>query len=221
MKGFFLLLGMFYSLASAGQSDFSLTPIPAFADSTAEADAFIAHAMIKNHSDETIVIAWQRLVNDLPEDWVSYICSNITCAPPDVSMGTFSLTANDSTNLDCYFQPEGVAGSATVELRLFLTGDTTQVINATYRANAIATSTQEIWQDRIKVFPNPTADFLILPSNQNIDLVEVYDIAGQRVSIPFQTGRINVSTLPTGIYLLKLYDQDHRLLSINRFQKIR
>lgn len=219
MKHLLLSIALFYSLVSFGQLDFSLTPIPAMVDSTAEAEAFIAHAMIKNHSDETIVIAWQRIVNDLPSNWVSYICSNITCAPPDVSMGTFSLTANDSTNLDCYFQPEGVAGLGTVELRLFLTDDTTQVINAVYQGSAIATSTSEqVLQNQIKIYPNPASRELWLASD-NVQHLEVFNVIGQRQDVNLSNGKIDIEKLPIGYYVLRLYDQDRKLQSVNRFQK--
>lgn len=219
MKYLLTAFTLFYSLLSFGQLDFSLTPIPAMVDSTAEADAIIAHAMIKNHSDETIVIAWQRIVNDLPENWVSYICSNITCAPPDISMGTFSLTANDSTNLDCYFKPEGTAGLGTVELRLFLTDDTTQVINAVYQGSAIATSTQEHLQEQIKVYPNPATNDLWL-NNHQIKYAEVFNMLGQVQEVNLSEGKIDLRKLLPGYYVLRLYDYDYELQSVNRFQKI-
>ena len=219
MKYLFLLLFITLPLLTIGQLDYTIQPSVSFADSVADADHFIAHAMIKNLSNETIVIAWQRINNDIPAGWQSYICSNITCAPPDVSMGTFSLTANDSTNLDCYFQPEGNPGSASVELRLFLTNDTTQVIHATYHGNASPVSNLEVFDNKIKVFPNPVTTELYVDYEDIIDL-ELYTITGALIKTYSEAQQINVQSLIPGGYFLKMYNKDKKLISVTRFQKI-
>ncbi len=207
-------------LITFAQLDYSLEPVPAYADTTADAESFRAHAMIKNLSEETIVIAWQRITNNIPNTWQSYICSNITCAPPDVSMGTFSLTAHDSTNFDCYFKPDGLPGNGMVELRLFLTDDTTQVIFASYFGNAIAVSTTDPILDQIKIYPNPAEDYILIENPAPLE-TEIYSSQGILVaSYQEVVQELDISTLPSGIYFLRLYNLKTKQNSITRFQKL-
>jgi len=220
MKFFFTILILFLSLSTTySQLDFELTPILAYGQGSADDDDFTAHSMIKNLSDQTIVIAWQRITNDIPQDWQSYVCSNVTCAPPDISMGTFSLIANDSTNLDCHFVPNEIAGTGTVEIRFFLIPDTSQVIVATYHGSAEPVSTAQVLRDKVKVFPNPATDYLSV-EGEAFHHLELYSNNGRLIQTFKSNSRIDISTLTNGMYFLKLYNQDNKLISINTFQKI-
>ncbi len=219
MKSILSILILLLSFSAYSQMDFELTSIPAYGDGSADDEDFTAHSMIKNLSDETIVIAWQRITNDLPQDWQSYICSNVTCAPPDISMGTFSLIAYDSTNLDCHFLPNGISGVGTVDLRFFLVQDTNQVINATYFGNAEPVSTTQALKNKIKVFPNPATEQIFVEGNA-YHFLEIYSSTGLLIQTFSENARIHINNLPNGLYFLKLYDLDRKLISINAFQKI-
>ncbi len=219
VKNILTILLCFLTILSTAQLDYSLGPIPASMDTTASAEDFIAHSMIRNHSDETIVIAWQRITNDIPDGWESYICSNITCAPPDVSMGTFSLTANDSTNLDIYFVPDGVPGNGIVDLRFFLTDDTTQVIYATYFGNASPVHTTQALRDQLNVFPNPANQTLFI-EGASTNSVEIFSANGTLIRSYSNQTSLDISALTNGFYILKIYSDEKELRSINSFQKI-
>lgn len=57
----------------------------------------------------------------------------------------------------------------------------------------------------IKLYPNPTYDFvtLELQNRQNLKEVEVYNITGRKVSRQ-NTNRIDFRELPSGTYILKI-----------------
>ena len=56
----------------------------------------------------------------------------------------------------------------------------------------------------IKIFPNPTTDFInILATNKSIEKVLIYDLSGKQVMSTTAT-RINVSRLPSGVYMLNI-----------------
>jgi len=187
-------------------------------DATADTEDFLAHAMIKNLSDQTIVIAWQRIENDLSQNWTSYICSNITCAPPEVAMGTFSLTAGDSTNLDCHFLPDGNPGEGLVQMKLFLTQDTSQIIFATYQGIASTVSTHAIESDPIKLYPNPASHHIYIDSEQAYTAL-LYSTQGVLIRKIKDTKAINISDLPQGVYCLLLYNEHQIPINSYTFYK--
>lgn len=217
MKTFCTFLLLHILLLAYGQSDFSLEPNPAYAEGSAGEDDFSANATIKNLTDHTIVVAWQRINNDIPSGWKSYLCSNITCAPPDISMGTFSITAQDSTNLDCYFVPEDIAGSGTVEFRLFLTDDTTQVIYATYNGDALPVSTEEpVTSEELQIYPNP-ANKVVFIKDGTYEYLKIFDTSGVLHAFSTYTSTINIENLQPGLYYFALYNQKDQLIATRPF----
>ena len=219
MKIIITYLLLFLCSSAYSQLDFELGPVPAYAEGMADGEDFTAHTMLKNLSGETIVFGWERITNDIPAGWESYICSAITCAPPDVSWGTFSLTALDSTNLDVYFRPEGISGNGMVELRLFLTDDTTQVIYATYFGNASPVSTFQPILDQVKIYPCPAKDHISI-ENDGAVRIELFSYQGILIALFDAVTDIDISMLLSGNYFLKIYDQDKKLISVNSFQKL-
>lgn len=221
MKIFYTFLFCIALIPGFSQTDFDLSPNPSHASDSAEEDDFSANATIKNLTEHTIVVAWQRIENDIPEGWQSYLCSNITCAPPDISMGTFSITAFDSTNLDCHFVPHDIAGSGTVEFRLFLTDDTTQVIYATYTGDALPVSTETLQTpEEIRLYPNPAEELIFIENVEPPHIVKVYGYNGSMVAEFRNQTEIPIEDLPPGIYVLALFTQDNKLLSAHSFQKV-
>ena len=54
-------------------------------------------------------------------------------------------------------------------------------------------------------FQNPANDFVNITSNSTIDKVEIYNIVGNNVLKSTSTNRIDISSLPKGVYLLTVY----------------
>ncbi len=61
---------------------------------------------------------------------------------------------------------------------------------------------------KIKIYPNPTKDFITINSTEIIDNIEVVDISGRRVglieSIKNDNYKLNMSDFVTGIYFLRI-----------------
>lgn len=62
----------------------------------------------------------------------------------------------------------------------------------------------------LSVFPNPTKDFITINSNSKITSISVYDVAGKLMQngISFTNNQLNLSSLPAGIYLVKINLED-------------
>jgi len=75
--------------------------------------------------------------------------------------------------------------------------------------DGILTSTFELPNTFIDIYPNPTIDYI------NIDVrgflkfqSTLYDLTGQQVKAPSSDSRIQIDSLPTGVYLLEVKDLD-------------
>ena len=75
-------------------------------------------------------------------------------------------------------------------------------------------STNQNLIGEVKVFPNPcSSEFVYITSNsQETKNVDVYDILGNNVLSTTTTDRFNVSSLETGIYLVKITEGENSLI---------
>lgn len=64
----------------------------------------------------------------------------------------------------------------------------------------------------VAFYPNPVIDFLNINSNVEINKIELFGLSGNKISEELNTDRINLSTLSSGIYFIKVYSAD-RILS--------
>ena len=75
--------------------------------------------------------------------------------------------------------------------------------------NSLALSTNEPTQfDNMKIFPNPTDDFVQIYSPNKINKISLYDFSGRKISVQYINNRIDLSQQSSGIYLLKLTDYE-------------
>ena len=84
-----------------------------------------------------------------------------------------------------------------------------------------STNVDNVVEDMFSFFPNPASTEIQINSDQQLDEVIIRDITGRIVMVqtnPAQNGRINVSSLATGLYILEAH-KDNKIsvqkLSIN------
>jgi hypothetical protein len=66
-------------------------------------------------------------------------------------------------------------------------------------------SVNEVFASKVGVYPNPAKDFIQLATSEIITNIEVYNVIGKKVlsNKNFVDNRVDTSSLPQGIYLLK------------------
>ncbi len=70
--------------------------------------------------------------------------------------------------------------------------------------SALSISDYEL-ASQVKIYPNPTTEFINIESTKTIDKLELYDLLGKRVSQTRQSNQIKINHLPNGVYLLKVF----------------
>jgi hypothetical protein len=80
----------------------------------------------------------------------------------------------------------------------------TNTFNSTFIENAL--STQDNVLQNVAVYPNPTSDFVMVTSQSSIAQIEVYSYVGHLVKKNKNQDRIDISSLKTGLYFIKIKD---------------
>lgn len=189
---------------------------------TKEDDAIIAKATVKNESTEKKLILWQRNVLSLTEGWGTAICDKNLCYDPSIDAFEFELDAGEEGTVNVYGYPGGVDGRAKVELTLTDAADSTNTVSAVYdvRSEGVVTSTNNISRADIKIYPNPTAQYISITDATDIDQLIIYNIVGRPVKT-FKANyenQYNVGNLPIGMYLVRLVNKNERTLKTIRLK---
>lgn len=73
-------------------------------------------------------------------------------------------------------------------------------------ANSVLAA-NDISNNSVSIYPNPSSDFVNIRYDKEISRVSLYDLSGKKISTKIlnsKSGKINISTLKAGIYLLKI-----------------
>jgi len=80
-------------------------------------------------------------------------------------------------------------------------------------SDPLATSDIEFYQNDLLFIPNPTSDVVTISDQFDITFVEVISSNGQTVRVIEKSNSINLTGLPNGIYILKIFTENG---SVNR-----
>ncbi|MFK7932082.1 MAG: T9SS type A sorting domain-containing protein [Saprospiraceae bacterium] len=194
--------------------------------------SFIAKGKITNVSNETINVKWARVFTEGPEEWDSQTCDFNSCwAPVVVSNIDEALELNeplilapgDTSNMDVYVNPNFVGGMGTFEIRLSTAENPNDILTtATYNFDlSTVTSVDDFNYNEIRVFPNPTTEYIQMDYTEGVDELVVYNLVGQPVRrFAVQNGvRYDVGDLTDGIYLLSLVNYERGIVKTLRVSK--
>lgn len=173
----------------------------------------IAHATIKNVSNQNLNLTWERTVNSITSGWQVTLCDPIACRAPTLTTASFSLAPGDSGAFDCHAYPAGATGSVDVTYKVYITGNTTPIMTKSYIINANVTRTSALMRSQLQIFPNPATDVLSirLPENIKEYTLEIFNIIGKKIPVSINQSAeslltVNVEDLPKGTYVVRVYN---------------
>jgi hypothetical protein len=182
--------------------------------------------LVTNNSEgETVNMFWERVKNDLPAGYISYICDMNVCYGPDQSIcpedNPNIMTAGYSFDLKTYIErPVNAEGSGEIEMLVWEEGKKDQAIKIRYLINQ-ATSTKSFDRSTVKVYPNPTEGLFRVDGVQDVRQVMIYNIVGEEIMTFNVTPErsYDISHLNSGIYLVKLIRDNGKTAKTIRLSK--
>lgn len=227
----------FLTLLSGQSLPFSVTPATveqSFQVDLSNTDLDVElYAEVENLSDDTIRLVWNRIVMDAPDGWLTQVCDNNACYNPDVSSNyipdlgfdePFVLPPDSSFTLTLYVVPNGIAGAGEFDLDFSLHNDPGSVIETVvFRAEVsdLTTNVNTLSFEDIRLFPNPTTDYIELTDTRQIDQMVVYNVLGapvRRFNV-VDGKRYYLTGLSDGMYLVSLVSRQSGILKTLRISK--
>jgi hypothetical protein len=217
-----LLLFLFLFPFYAASQSLSIRPNMVETDVDHTKFETVAHSFLTNNSDEEVTIRWSRKVINSTVGWESAICDNNACYATTVDSALMSviLGPGDSTNLDVHIRPNGIEGSAHIDLVAYNINNPDERVEGSFFFNQTL-SVSPIELEAIKIYPNPASDYFQLTSYEHVDQVMVYNLVGRhlRTFIAYPSEKFNISDLQRGMYLIRLIDRKKDVIKTLRINK--
>ncbi len=185
-----------------------------------------------NETQAPLLIQWQILEQNYPNGWATYgFCDNATCRS-EGSAAITSAAVQSSLPIpvgdSCLLEPrvkvpvEAANGTGIIRVRVFTNS---QADTITYIINKTATgiNTIALNDTRVMLYPNPATEELSVYTDKSLNAAyaDVYSIGGARMAHYPVAGRevtvLNTNTLATGLYLVKILDNNGAVLTTRTF----
>ena len=186
---------------------------------------------LENQGEEAMNLIWRKSVLSQPLDWLAEISDKNNYYLPEASSNidpstnseeSIYLAPGEVTEVIFHIFPFGNAGDATYKMEFIDEMSPTKIIAETTFDYSIQRPVQ-VGADRasLKIFPNPSTNYIELPYNNLVAQMEIYNTIGRKVlSFEAENGlRYDISSLPTGLYLVSLVNEQGTVIKTLRFFK--
>ena len=183
-----------------------------------------------NDSTEQFLFWWEIERGNSPDEWEYKLCDINLCyfwgfeACPCSEHNTFN--PGDTANMMLYCDPNGIEGTAVVNLRICADCDPdrkcTSYVDIPVTINSGTVSTkEEDFAENVVLYPNPASDMFKIKNDETISDVVVYNIVGKKlISESHKPGKSHdISRLTKGIYLVRLLDKSNNIVKVLRMTK--
>lgn len=186
----------------------------------------VSHGFVTNMDPFTNNLYWVRTEVYMPQGWESAICDKTACYFPSVGEKALDLLASEQSIFDLHLYTYGLPGdSAVIQLCVYEVNDmsTQQCKTYVYRNEGLSSSKNiDDSEVSIKISPNPATDYFTIQSDTKIGRVDIYNIIGSKLK-SFDSrdhAAFPVSELPSGMYLVRFFNEDNsRVVSTLRMKK--
>lgn len=186
---------------------------------------------IQNQGDQALNLIWRKSVLSQPLDWLAEVSDKNNYYLPETqsnidpalnSEESIYLAPGEISEVNFHIFPFGNVGDASYKMEFINEIDPNRVIAETQFDYSIQRPVI-VGADRasLRLFPNPSTNYIELPYNTIVDHIDVYNTIGRKViNFKAENGiRYDISTLPTGLYLVSLVNEQGSVIKTLRFFK--
>lgn len=185
---------------------------------------------IKNTTNKPLELAWEITESYLPEGWSTVVCE-YKCHQGFEKNSKFTLAPKENlTNFRVGFRPNTHPGIGSTEVTIYEPSrPESTAVKVMFAASARDEMTKKDdnggrgSSSTAQVYPNPAVEYIMLNTdNQDVKYIEIYNIIGRKVlsyNVNHDGEKYNVSTLPRGLYMVRLLDSNKNVIDIPRFNK--
>lgn len=204
-----------------------LEPNPVNVTGQASSSVIEAHVDITNNTGAEVDMLWERFIVSAPPGWQVQICDKRLCYLPHVTRCPEeypnNLQPGETMEMRVDILPGNVKGEGTIKVNLFDINDTTNILGVVEaHFDLTTTAVDEPGKEpEVKIYPNPATEYFQIQNPEQVSTLQIYNIVGSRLHAQPVSGseKISVGHLPDGMYLVRLFGIDNRVLKTIRLSK--
>lgn len=185
-----------------------------------------AYAQVTNTSSDTIELLWSRTVVSMEHGWTTWVCDLNNCYLPTTESCPTNrpnfIAPGSSLNFEVHVGPAGIEGNASVQIQFYTVDDPSTIIGTLFTQFETTTSSvSDPGNEVLRIFPNPTTSYFQISDPTSVSEVAIYSMVGNKMRVfnASQGNRYEVSDLPVGVYLVRLLDNNQKVLKTVRLSK--
>lgn len=204
-----------------------LEPNPVYVTGQASSSVIEAHVDITNNTGAVVDMLWERFIVSAPPGWQVQICDKQLCYLPHVTKCPENYPNNlqpgETMEMRVDILPGGIEGKGTIKVNLFDIKDTTNILGMVEAHFELGTTAvgEPGKEPEVKIYPNPATEYFQILNPAQVSSVQIYNIVGSRLHAQPVSGseKISIGHLPDGMYLVRLFGTDNRVLKTIRLSK--
>ena len=239
MKKIYLLavLAIFLFTCTRAQSIVTIPGDTSVATGTVtdEFDPMDIHLEVKNNTAQAQTFTWKLTNYSTPSAaWEVKLCDNNNCYDLLLSAGPYEslpVAAGDTMDFKFQFSPHCVNGTGEADVLVYVTGASANTARSIHFTGNITTTCMnaigDVQKKSITLFPNPVKGTFVVKGIEDAGNLsfEVYDLQGQLVKSRVVNANdelieISVETLATGTYVLRVSDEQGKVVATSRLNKV-
>lgn len=186
------------------------------------------HIDVVNNSPVEVSLLWTRTVDSAPSDWLTWICDANLCYLPIANACSPTkpnvLSPGEHMDFQIHVNPRSIEGATGYHVYFLDYGDPNVVLGEVHGEvlinNTVSTNDQNS-TSKLTVFPNPTSDYFQVSEIENLQHIELFNIAGGKVKsyTAAPQKQYFIGDLNNGFYLVRLVSTTNKVLKTIRLIK--
>ncbi len=179
--------------------------------------------LLKNNSNSTLELRWERTKSNLPEGWDAIVCDK-QCYSTLVESRNFNLSPGETiSDFRVSFRPNGHEGIGNVEIKIYEIKRPSNSVTVSFNSSATINNVGSFSNSTAPtVYPNPAVDFISIQDDGNqVKYIEIFNVVGRKV-LEFtkgNNGKYDIGDLPRGMYMVRLLDKNKNIIKTQRISK--
>lgn len=220
-----LAISAFWAVTLA-QEALEVDPVVTYVEGSISSSDIGSHTDVTNMTDDTLRLLWTRNIISMQQGWWNWICDPNLCYLPEVGVCPpskfITIAPGETIDMQVHVRPFGVQGEAEIHVVLYDMSDPDEILGTVKAVIAAGTtSVTDVDKSSVRIYPNPTTAEFQLANGANVDQIVVYSLVGNKL-LEFEaknSTRFDVSSLPQGIYLVRMLDDEQQVLKTVRLSK--
>ena len=178
---------------------------------------------VKNEDYKDKYFYWTLSKTSFNHNWQSRICVKDFCFDynKDMVNSPVKIKANELVDMTLIIKHHHIPDTALIVVKLYADSDLAHPLDSLpvfVNISKAVFDKKPVKAHDIMIYPNPAFEYFHIDSEKEIKKIDMFNLIGRKVRTLYNNGSnvYDISDMRKGIYLLRIFDKDNRVLKVAR-----